>query len=260
MTESPPTGPIPLDPARAALSRTQAPALAVDHLTAGYGATTVLWDVSLEVPSASVVALLGPNGAGKTTLLRAASGLIPAAEGRVVLGGRDMTGKGMHEMAREGLCHVPEGRGVFPSLSVKENLTLFSPKKGESAALERAAATFPILGKRMRQTAGSLSGGEQQMLAIVRAYISNPRLVLVDEASLGLAPLVIDQLFEFLGRVSREGAALLLVEQYVYRALELADRVYLLNHGRIVYAGTPSDLEGEDIFERYLGIEAEAAL
>jgi branched-chain amino acid transport system ATP-binding protein len=235
------------------------PALALEGITAGYGSTTVLWNVDLEVPAGAVVALLGPNGAGKTTLLRAASGLIPTSEGRVLLSGRDMTGRGMHQMARRGLCHIPEGRGIFPSLSVRENLTLFSPKRNEAAALERAAATFPILGERLHQTAGSLSGGEQQMLAIVRAYISNPALVLVDEASMGLAPLIVDQLFDFLGQVAREGTSLLLVEQYIYRAMGLSDRVYLLNHGRIVFSGTPVELEGQDVFERYLGIEAEAA-
>ncbi len=234
------------------------PILELRSVEARYGMTTVLWDVNLEVPPASVVALLGPNGAGKTTLLRAASGLIPVAKGRVLLEGTDVTGLPMYRMARLGVCHIPEGRGVLPSLSVKENLILFSPKHKERECLERAAAAFPILGARLNQTAGSLSGGEQQMLAIVRAYLTNPRLVLVDEASMGLAPLVVDQIFEFLGRVAREGSSLLLVEQYIHRALAMSDRVYLLNHGRIVFCGPPSELEGEEIFERYLGIEATA--
>jgi branched-chain amino acid transport system ATP-binding protein len=232
------------------------PTLRLDRVTAGYGATTVLWDVDLEVPPSTVVALLGPNGAGKTTLLRAASGLLPVAQGRVLMSGEDVTRKHMEHLARRGMCHIPEGRGVFPSLTVKENLTLFSPRRKEKECLDRAAAAFPVLGSRLSQTAGSLSGGEQQMLAMVRSYISDPRLVLVDEASMGLAPVIVDKLFEFLASIAREGTSLLLVEQYVYRALELADRIYLLNHGRIVFSGTPADLENEDIFERYLGVEA----
>jgi branched-chain amino acid transport system ATP-binding protein len=235
---------------------TSAPTLRLEGVTTGYGATTVLWDVDLDVPGSTVVALLGPNGAGKTTLLRAASGLIPVRQGKVYMDGQDVTGEEMNQMARRGLCHIPEGRGIFPSLSVKDNLTLFSPKKKEKESLELAAATFPILGQRLNQTAGSLSGGEQQMLAIVRAYISNPRLVLVDEASMGLAPLIVDRIFEFLGTIVAQGTSLLIVEQYVYRALELAHHVYLLSNGRIVYSGTPQDLEGQDIFERYLGVEA----
>jgi branched-chain amino acid transport system ATP-binding protein len=230
--------------------------LRLENVTTGYGATTVLWDINLEVSASTVVALLGPNGAGKTTLLRAASGLIPVRQGKVWMDGQDVTGQEMNQMARRGMCHIPEGRGIFPSLTVKDNLILFSPKKKEKESLERAADTFPILGQRLNQTAGSLSGGEQQMLAIVRAYISNPRLVLVDEASMGLAPLVVDKIFEFLDTIVAQGTSLLIVEQYVYRALALAHQVYLLSSGRIVYNGTPSELEGQDIFERYLGVEA----
>ena len=162
--------------------------LQLESITAGYGPTTVLWDVDLEVPANSVVALLGPNGAGKTTLLRVACGFIPTKQGRIALNGVDLTGKPPHEISRLGVCHIPESRGIFPSLSVRENLTLFGPKQTETEQIQRATAAFPILGVRLRQTAGSLSGGEQQMLAIVRAYISNPALVLVDEASMGLGP------------------------------------------------------------------------
>ncbi len=232
------------------------PTLKLENVTAGYGETTVLWDIDLEVPPSTVVALLGPNGAGKTTLLRAASGLTAVSRGRVSMNGEDVTKNHMDALARRGLCHIPEGRGVFPSLTVKENLTLFSPRRKEKECLEQAAAAFPVLGSRMSQVAGSLSGGDQQMLAIVRSYISDPRLVLVDEASMGLAPVIVDKLFEFLARIASEGTSLLLVEQYVYRALGLAQRVYLLNHGRIVGTGTPAELEGQDIFERYLGVEA----
>ena len=232
--------------------------LELQGIGAGYGDTTVLRDVTLKVPSSSVVGLLGPNGAGKTTLLRVASGLLRASAGSILLDGTDVSSLGMHQMAKLGVCHVPEGRGVFPSLSVRENLRLFSPKGKEKESLQRAADTFPVLGNRINQMAGSLSGGEQQMLAIVRAYISGPKVVLVDEASMGLAPLVVDRLFEFLGQVVKEGVSLLIVEQYVHRALALADSVYLLNRGRIVFSGKSSELAGDDIFERYLGIEVGA--
>jgi len=235
---------------------TEEPTLKIEDLTTGYGPTTVLWNVDLEVSPSSVVALLGPNGAGKTTLLRAASGLLPVRRGRITMKGEDVTKRNSNQMARRGLCHVPEGRGIFPSLSVKENLLLFSPARKEKECLERASAVFPILGQRLSQTAGSLSGGEQQMLALVRAYISNPSLVLVDEASMGLAPVVVDGIFDFLSTIATQGTALLLVEQYVYRALNMAHHVYLLNHGRIAFSGTPAELEGQDIFERYLGVEA----
>lgn len=238
---------------------TSIPTLKLDGITAGYGATTVLQDVNLEVLDSSVVALLGPNGAGKTTLLRAACGFIPTKDGSIYLDGQDVTGQAMHQISRRGVCHVPEGRGIFPSLTVKENLMLFSPKGREAEELERASAAFPILGQRLRQTAGSMSGGEQQMLAMVRAYLSNPRLVLVDEASMGLAPLIVDQIFDFLKGIARQGTSLLIVEQYVYRALALADYVYLLNHGRTVFAGTPEEVQQQDIFERYLGAEVGAA-
>ena len=231
--------------------------LEIEGLTAGYGEVTVLRDVSLSCPTGSVVALLGPNGAGKTTLLRAISGLLRPTAGKVLLGGRDVTGWKPNRLARLGVCHIPEGRGIFPSLTLRENLSLFSPKgKAKTAeAFERAAESFPILGERLKQTAGSLSGGEQQMLAIVRAYISNPTLVLVDEASMGLAPLVVDGLFEFLATIAKEGTTLLLVEQYVSRALALADTVYLLNHGRVAFSGPSAGLDSEEIFERYLGVE-----
>ncbi len=231
--------------------------LEVCNVTAGYGDVTVLWDVSMACPDGSVVALLGPNGAGKTTLLRTISGLLKPVRGSVLLDGEDVTGMRTHQMARRGVCLIPEGRGIFPSLTLRENLNLFSPKgkARTKEAFEKAAASFPILGKRLNQTAGSLSGGEQQMLAIVRAYISNPKLVLVDEASMGLAPLVVDGLFDFLEQVARDGTSLVIVEQYVTRALALADSVYLLNHGRIAFSGAADELNGEEIFERYLGVE-----
>ena len=232
--------------------------LEIENVTAGYGDTVVLRDVTISVPDSKVVALLGPNGAGKTTTLRVASGLIKPMRGRIVLDGEDLTGRRAHIMTRKGLCHLPEGRGIFPSLSVRENVILQSPKGKETESIEKAVSSFPALANRLKQTAGSLSGGEQQMLALVRTYISNPKIVVVDEASLGLAPLIVDRIFETLRQIVKEGVSLLLVEQYVTRALEIADTVYLLNRGQIVFSGPADEVTGEDVFERYLGIEVSA--
>jgi branched-chain amino acid transport system ATP-binding protein len=229
--------------------------LELNGVTAGYGETVVLRDVTLSVPDSKVVALLGPNGAGKTTTLRTASGLIKPIHGQIVFDGEDVTGKKPYAMARRGLCHLPEGHGIFPSLSVKENIVLYSPKGKEKESVQKAADQFPSLATRLGQQAGSLSGGEQQMLSLVRASLSSPRIVVVDEASLGLAPLLVDQVFEALSQIVAAGTSLLLVEQYVTRALELADTVYLMNRGQIVFSGPAADLRGEDVFERYLGIE-----
>jgi branched-chain amino acid transport system ATP-binding protein len=229
----------------------------LDNIVAGYAETTVLRGVSLTVPDASVVALLGANGAGKTTLLRVASGLLRPTAGRMTLDGVDVTSARPHQLATRGVCHVPEGRGIFPSLTVRENLSLQAG--GGKGGLDRAVEAFPRLGERLTQTAGTLSGGEQQMLSLARSYIANPKVMLLDEVSMGLAPKIVDEIFEFLGRVAHEGASLLLVEQYVTRALALADYVYLLNRGQVAYRGEPSELEDEDVFARYLGTEVGAA-
>jgi branched-chain amino acid transport system ATP-binding protein len=231
--------------------------LEVRDITAGYGDVTVLRNVSLTCPTGSAVALLGPNGAGKTTLMRVLSGLLKPTNGQILLAGEDVTGFRTSTLSKKGVCHIPEGRGIFPSLTVRENLALFSPRGKPQLAetFQRATQSFPILGSRMSQTAGSLSGGEQQMLAIVRAYLSNPRLVLVDEASIGLAPLVVEGIFKFLGQVAKEGTTLLIVEQYVTRALALADSVYVLNRGQVAFSGKSDALSSADIFETYLGVE-----
>jgi branched-chain amino acid transport system ATP-binding protein len=229
--------------------------LELENITAGYGDTVVLRNVSLSVPDAKVVALLGPNGAGKTTLLRVASGLIKPTSGRIMLNEEDVTGRRPYFMARKGLCNLPEGRGIFPSLTVKDNLILQSPKGKEAATIERAVSSFPALATRLRQLAGSLSGGEQQMLALVRTFASEPKIVVVDEASLGLAPIIVDQIFKTLADIASTGVSILLVEQYVTRALALADTAYLLNRGEVAYAGGADDLEGDEIFEQYFGIE-----
>jgi branched-chain amino acid transport system ATP-binding protein len=232
-----------------------AAAVELRGIAAGYGGAVVLRDINLVVPAASAIALLGPNGAGKTTLLRTISGSIRPTSGAVLRDGENVTGLSVEKRAQRGLCHIPEGRGVFPSLTVKENLSLFAPRRQRKRALELATAAFPVLGQRLAQRAATLSGGEQQMLAMVRAYLSDPSLVLVDEASMGLAPLLVDQVFDFLRSLTAAGTSLLVVEQYVRRALDLVDSAYLLNRGRIVLEGTPQELEDSDLFEHYLDIE-----
>lgn len=230
--------------------------LELDQVHAGYGDHKVLRDVSLWVPRASVVALLGPNGAGKTTLLRVASGLIKPGKGKFHLDGDDVTGKPPHVLARRGVCHVPEGRGIFPSLTVRDNILIHAPAGGLTEAVDKAVSAFPILGKKLGDLAGSMSGGQQQMLALSAAYVTQPAYVLLDEVSMGLAPVVVDEIFEFLGKLAAAGCALLLVEQYVTRALQLADYVYLMNRGRIEFTGEPGELDSAQLMERYMSSHA----
>jgi branched-chain amino acid transport system ATP-binding protein len=225
-------------------------------ISAGYAGTAVLRDVTVTVPAGSVVALLGPNGAGKTTLLRVASGVLAPQDGAVRLGGRDVTREPSHVRAGLGLCHVPEGRGIFPSLSVRQNIALRVPAPQETDAVETAVAAFPALGRRLTQTAGTLSGGEQQMLALTAARVRNPSVVLLDEVSMGLAPQVIDEIFAFLTELAAGGAALLVVEQYVPRALALADYVYVLRQGQLAFVGEPGELTTDEVFAAYLGTAA----
>ena len=228
--------------------------LELESVTAAYGETVALRDVSLVVPSGRVVALLGPNGAGKTTLLTVASGLLRPQSGRVLIDHEDVAGRAPERLAASGLCHIQEGRSVFPSLSVADNLRMFAPA-GAADAIERAVAAFPRLGERLNQIAGTMSGGEQQMLSLARAYVTKAPLVMLDEVSMGLAPIIVDEIFVFLRRLADEGHSLLVVEQYVGKALALADLVYLLVRGRVVFAGEPSELEGSDIAAHYLGAE-----
>jgi branched-chain amino acid transport system ATP-binding protein len=233
--------------------------LELHDIVGGYGSTTVLRGVSVSVPAGRVVALLGPNGAGKSTTMRMASGLLRPSAGRVVFDGNDVTRVGPSRRAQLGICHIIEGRSIFPSLTVQENLLLQTPKGSSRAdVLEQVAEAFPALADRRRQIAGTLSGGEQQMLSLMRAYLAKPRVVLVDEASLGLAPLVVDSIFEFLGRIAASGVSLLVVEQYVSRALALAETVYLLHQGSIVFGGPTEDLDEEQIFALYAGEPAPA--
>ncbi|MEY2434548.1 MAG: branched-chain amino acid transport system ATP-binding protein [Acidimicrobiaceae bacterium] len=228
--------------------------LNIDGVTAGYGSTTVLRDVRMVIPDGSVVALLGPNGAGKTTLLKVASGLLPPSSGRLLLDATDVTGWRPHQLQERGVCHVPEGRGVFPTLTVRENLELQALDGDRRAAVERAVSAFPRLGERLSQLSGTMSGGEQQMLALARTYVQSPSLVLLDEVSMGLAPKIVDEIFLFLEGLAGQGTSLLLVEQYVTRALAICDYVYLLNKGVVVFKGEPSEVSAEDLHAQYVGV------
>lgn len=227
--------------------------LQLKQVSAGYAGTQVLRGVDLDIPDRSVVALLGANGAGKTTLLRAASGVIPLSGGQLLLDDEDVTGAAPHDLARLGVSHVPEGRGVFGSLTVRENLRLQALPGQEEEAIERAVAAFPKLGQRMNQEARTMSGGEQQMLALARTCAQQPRVVLLDEVSMGLAPKIVEEIFQYVAGLAAAGASLLLVEQYVTRALAAADFVYLLHKGRVQFAGEPGELDGEDLFSSYVG-------
>jgi len=239
-------GQAPSQPART-------PALELDGITAGYGRATILWDVTVSVAGGVAVALLGPNGAGKTTLLRVAAGLLRPSAGEVRLAGEPVSSRRASQRARRGLCLVPEGRGVFPNLSVRENLRIQVPPWDRSRGIDPALDAFPILRERLDVAAGSLSGGEQQMLALSRCFLAEPKVVLLDEVSMGLAPRIIDEIFEALLELQRRGASLLLVEQYVSRALRVADHVYLLGRGRVEFSGPPSQLDEGKLMRRYIG-------
>jgi branched-chain amino acid transport system ATP-binding protein len=235
------------------MSMAESPLLRMQGITAAYGRTRVLWGIDLTVEPGGAVALLGPNGAGKTSLLRVAAGLLAAESGDVVLAGRDVTKAQPHIRTRHGLCLVPEGRGIFPNLTVRENLLLQVPPWEKNRDFQPALDAFPILSQRLGQKAGSMSGGQQQMLALARCFLARPSIVLLDEVSMGLAPRVIDEIFEAFDNLRQDGVALLLVEQYVARALKLADHVFLLNRGRVSFSGRPDELANEDIALRYLG-------
>jgi branched-chain amino acid transport system ATP-binding protein len=229
--------------------------LEVSGLEAGYGAVQVLWDVDLEVGDREVVALVGSNGAGKTTLLRAISGMIQPAGGEVRMDGASLVGRAPEDIVTFGLSHVPEGRRLFPGLTVRENLRVGAYAGSGRADIDRAVELFPRLGERLDQVAGSLSGGEQQMCAIARGLMGDPELIMIDELSLGLAPNLVEQILERLVGVTEAGTAVLLVDQDVDAALEAAARGYVLENGRVVTAGdSTSLLEDPRIREAYLGI------
>jgi len=232
--------------------------LEVTRLRGGYGRTEVLRGIDLAVRAAEVVALLGSNGAGKTTLNNTLSGLLPAFSGTIRFADRDLTGMRYTEIVAAGLVHVPEGRRVFPNLTVHENLELGSYRRARAkraANLERVFGVFPRLKERGAQSAGTLSGGEQQMLAIGRGLMAEPRLLILDEPSLGLSPVAVEELFALIGRLNRDGLPILLVEQNVGQSLEIAHRAYVLENGAIVFHGTPAELLANAELKRaYLGL------
>jgi branched-chain amino acid transport system ATP-binding protein len=231
--------------------------LDVDRLSGGYSRAPVLRELSFTVGPGEVVALLGANGSGKTSTLRALSGVLPVAAGGVRLAGRELGRLRPWQRVKAGLAHVPEGRHVFPSLSVVENLEIAGlvARGGRRHLLEECLALFPRLGERQHQTAGSMSGGEQQMLAIARALMTQPAILAVDEMSAGLAPRLVEQLVLGLAAVRERGVGILLVEQSPHFVADLVDRVYLLEQGRFVGAGTLAELGGVDtLAELYLGV------
>ena len=220
-------------------------ALELAGLTAAYDRVEVLRGVDLSVPTGSVVALLGPNGAGKTTTLRVASGRLPASGGHVRINGVDVVGRRPEVLAREGVCSVPEGRGVFPDLTVAENLRMWTFRRGIARVdvEERTYERFPRLHQRRRQLAGTLSGGEQQMLAMSRALSTAPTLLLLDEISMGLAPLVVAELYEVVGQIAATGVSILLVEQFAHAALGIADSAAVMSRGQVQMQGPPAEVE-----------------
>ena len=232
--------------------------LALENLQVSYGGIRAVKGVDLAVEPGELVCLIGANGAGKTTTLRAITGLVRAAGGRIVYDGADIASLKPHEISRKGLALVPEGRGVFAQLTIEENLAMGayarSDRAGVAADLERTYTLFPRLKERRRQTAGTLSGGEQQMLAISRALMSRPKLLLLDEPSMGLAPLMVERIFEVIRGISADGVTMLLVEQNARLALEVSRRGYVLESGQVTISGEARSLLGDPrIREAYLG-------
>ncbi|MHB2169798.1 ABC transporter ATP-binding protein [Alsobacter sp. R-9] len=232
--------------------------LAIDGLVAGYGGVDVLRGLDMQVAQGEIVAVLGSNGVGKTTLNKVLSGVLRARAGRVRFDGADVTGAAPSAIVEAGLIHVPEGRKIFPDMSVRENLELGSYRratKNRAANIEKVFATFPRLRERVRQRAGTLSGGEQQMLAIGRGLMAEPRLLILDEPSLGLSPLLVEEMFGLVQALNRDGLTILLVEQNVMQSLGLAHRAYVLETGRFVLSGTGEELaRNPDLEKAYLGM------
>jgi branched-chain amino acid transport system ATP-binding protein len=247
------------------MSGTDAALLAVSGLVVRYGAIAALRGVDIEVRTGEIVSIVGPNGAGKTSLLAAIAGIVPVAAGTVRLAGEPLSGIALEDVVARGIALVPEGRHIFASLTVAENLALGATVRRDAAEvrrdMERFYATFPILGARRRQPAGLLSGGEQQQLAIARALISRPRLLMLDEPSLGLAPAIIDQVYDLLRAIRAEGVTILLVEQNAERAFAISERSYVMRGGEIVLHDRPAALKADPNFDAaYFGIGmAEAA-
>lgn len=237
------------------------PLLTVDNLDVRYGSSRALFGVSLTVDPGTVMAVLGANGAGKSTLARAVSGLVPTTTGQIVFDGQDITGKPANRIRKLGLTYIPEGRGIFPGLSVVDNLRMAvgqEKRQERAAAIDRAIERFPVLGQRRTQRAGSLSGGEQQMLALARALAVSPKLIIADEMSLGLAPKMVDMVFDSLGRLKAAGVTMIIIEQFVHRALAFADQCVLLSRGEVAWHGAPGGAD-QEILARYLGESAAAS-
>jgi branched-chain amino acid transport system ATP-binding protein len=236
--------------------------LRAEALDVRYGAFRALFDVSLDVPKGGMVALLGPNGAGKSTMGRALSGLVPLTSGRIMLEGQDISWWPAHRRRQAGIAYIPEGRGIFPGLSVIDNLRMAVRQAGSRAerdgGISKAIELFPVLGTRQLQRAGSLSGGEQQMLALARALAVDPKVVIADEMSLGLAPLIVDAVFDGLDRARKSGITVLLIEQFIHRALALADSCMILSRGQVGWSGAASEA-GPEVLDRYLGEAAVSA-
>jgi branched-chain amino acid transport system ATP-binding protein len=230
--------------------------LTLENIHTYYGRSHILQGISLAVNQGETVALLGRNGVGKTTTLKTIMGFVPPQDGRILLQDMNITRKPTHEIARAGVGLVPQGRDIFPSLTARENITLAArPAANGGWTLERVLATFPALAERLEHKGGKLSGGEQQMVAIGRALMTNPTLLLLDEPSEGLAPLIVAEIGRVIGRLRDEGLSILIVEQNLSLALELADRVYVMNKGQIVFTGTPTDLRSQpETMHQYLGV------
>jgi branched-chain amino acid transport system ATP-binding protein len=228
--------------------------LEVAGLSAGYGRVQVLWDVDLSVGQQQVVALVGPNGAGKSTLLRALSGMIPISAGHATFRGQELGGRSIEQIVGLGIAHVPEGRRLFPGLSVRDNLRL-GGWRINNRDISRVVELFPPLGDRLNQIAGSMSGGEQQMVAIARGLMGRPDLIMIDELSLGLAPMIVDEIIERLPEIAASGTSVLLVDQDVDAALFIAERAHVLETGHVVLSGKASELLADQrVRESYLGI------
>jgi branched-chain amino acid transport system ATP-binding protein len=229
------------------------PLLELDAVHAAYDAIEVLHGIDLTVDRGQVVAVLGPNGAGKTSILRVISGELPPSRGSVRIAGRVMNGASPSALAKAGLCTIPEGRGVFPNLTVRENLWMMTHRGIGVSEIEDAAYTyFPRLRERRGQTAGTMSGGEQQMLAVARAVATKPTILLLDELSMGLAPMIVNELFTAVGQLAKSGVAVLLVEQFAEAALKLADHALIVSQGRVAAAGPPEAIE-QEVRAAYLG-------
>jgi len=240
------------------------PMLSIADLDVRYGAIQAVRGVSLDVAEGEIVAVLGANGAGKTTTLKAAVGLVPAAKGEIRFAGKPISGSDTEDIVQAGMTLVPEGRRVFPSLTVAENLRLGAATRRVAAEIEQSRnevlSLFPILAERATQAAGTLSGGQQQQLAIARALMSAPKLLLLDEPSLGLAPQVVDDIFDLILRLKARGLTILLVEQDAVAALDIADRAYVMANGRVVMSGDAATLRASDeVAHAYLGAVAESA-